>query len=658
MIIKKMTASFGALENDTLELGDGLNIVSAANEKGKSTWCAFIKAMLYGVDSSAREKGGVKPDKVKFSPWSGQSMAGSMDVEYEGRALTLTRQSRANAPMRDFSATVTGTSERVDIPTAAVGETLLGVSKDVFERSAFIGQGAVPVSGSPEIEKRIAAVVQTGDESSSVTQAQENLKAAMRRRRYAKSGRLPELEAEMESIRAALADIQAEKSRGEELKSAKARAVERRAELTERVAESRRQSRQNSLEALSASRVRIGSLEAELSQRNKTLAEVNAEFANDVFGEEEPDKCRKKVEHDLEQNASRTARAERGGSLALNITVFAVLAAAAVLLGVFTVLDGIPAAAAGILAIVQAVRLARLMMLRSAVREETGELLKSYECQSLDEIAKLPEIHSDRLRRRDEALSELSRAERELKKACDERDELDKALLSDLDFTAGDSEAARCTKMLEQAETELRVLREETAAWEGRQSALGVPEELRERFDELRAEHERLTFEYEALSQALETLTEAGAEIQSRMTPELSRMAEGYFSRLTGGRYDAVLLDRDLSASAKAQDDPVARESAFLSVGATDQLYLAVRLAVCALALPEEKRVPIILDDALVNFDDERCGFAIDLLRELSANRQIILFTCHGREGKLAERYGDVNIIDSILPTPTAEGGI
>ena len=51
MKINKLTASFGKLENETLSLHDGLNVIYAPNESGKSTWCAFIMAMLYGVDS-------------------------------------------------------------------------------------------------------------------------------------------------------------------------------------------------------------------------------------------------------------------------------------------------------------------------------------------------------------------------------------------------------------------------------------------------------------------------------------------------------------------------------------------------------------------------------------------------------------------------------
>jgi uncharacterized protein YhaN len=56
MIIKRLHASFGTLSNQTLELAEGLNIIEAPNESGKTTWCAFIKAMLYGIRTSDRDK--------------------------------------------------------------------------------------------------------------------------------------------------------------------------------------------------------------------------------------------------------------------------------------------------------------------------------------------------------------------------------------------------------------------------------------------------------------------------------------------------------------------------------------------------------------------------------------------------------------------------
>ena len=73
-------------------------------------------------------------------------------------------------------------------------------------------------------------------------------------------------------------------------------------------------------------------------------------------------------------------------------------------------------------------------------------------------------------------------------------------------------------------------------------------------------------------------------------------------------------------------------EAALLSQGAADQLYLAVRLAISDMVLPAENAVPIVLDDALVNFDDGRMAAALDYLVELSKTRQILLMTCQSRE--------------------------
>ena len=126
MIIRSMRADFGRLEGETLELGPGLNVIKRPNESGKSTWCAFIRAMLYGIDTGERAKSGFLPDKLRYLPWSGRPMSGSMEIEYAGRAVTLTRSTRTpSAPMREFSAVYTGTAEPLPgLTGAAAGETL------------------------------------------------------------------------------------------------------------------------------------------------------------------------------------------------------------------------------------------------------------------------------------------------------------------------------------------------------------------------------------------------------------------------------------------------------------------------------------------------------------------------------------------------------
>ena len=113
----------------------------------------------------------------------------------------------------------------------------------------------------------------------------------------------------------------------------------------------------------------------------------------------------------------------------------------------------------------------------------------------------------------------------------------------------------------------------------------------------------------------------------------LPRAAAEIFARLTDGRYSGVVLDRTFHLSAEPADERVYRDAALLSAGASDQLYLAVRLAICRMVLPRDKAAPLILDDALANFDDQRLAAALDWLAEESRSRQILLFTCHRREG-------------------------
>ena len=89
-----MTATFGKLQGRTLELRDGLNILQAPNETGKSTWCAFLLSILYGINSRERDRAGFIADKNRYAPWSGAAMSGRMDCSTDLGELTLTRATR------------------------------------------------------------------------------------------------------------------------------------------------------------------------------------------------------------------------------------------------------------------------------------------------------------------------------------------------------------------------------------------------------------------------------------------------------------------------------------------------------------------------------------------------------------------------------------
>jgi len=164
----------------------------------------------------------------------------------------------------------------------------------------------------------------------------------------------------------------------------------------------------------------------------------------------------------------------------------------------------------------------------------------------------------------------------------------------------------------------------------GRQKAMGDPAALAARREELEGQLERRRQEYDAIVLAAETLQEANTRLQERFSPELNKLAGTYLARLTGDRYACVTLNRELEGAAQRKEDVLPHSALYLSRGTADQLYLAVRLAICALCL--EEKPPIVLDDALAAFDDDRLALALGLLRELGQEQQVLLFTCQRRE--------------------------
>ena len=139
---------------------------------------------------------------------------------------------------------------------------------------------------------------------------------------------------------------------------------------------------------------------------------------------------------------------------------------------------------------------------------------------------------------------------------------------------------------------------------------------------------------YAALRLARRALMEADETLRSKFAPLLCQKTGELFSRLTGGKYDGVQLDRSLHVTVHPKDSTVYRPLSYLSGGTVDQLYLALRLAICELLLPN---APIVLDDALVYFDDKRVTLALETLKELSKTRQVLLFTCQSREKRILD---------------------
>jgi uncharacterized protein YhaN len=73
-----------------------------------------------------------------------------------------------------------------------------------------------------------------------------------------------------------------------------------------------------------------------------------------------------------------------------------------------------------------------------------------------------------------------------------------------------------------------------------------------------------------------------------------------------------------------------------MSDGTQDQLYLALRLASLEKFSADGEPLPLLVDDALVNFDNARAGAALKVLADLEPKTQVIFFTHHQHMVELA----------------------
>ncbi len=726
MKIKTMKATFGSLERQELTLKDGLNILEAPNEGGKSTWAAFLRAMLYGINTKERDKQHYIAEKNRYQPGSGAPMEGVLELEWRGKEITLRRGPKGNTPFGKFEAVYTGTQEPVPELTAdTVGETLIGVPREVFERSAFVGQGGTGIDGAPALEARIAALASSGEEDVSYTQVERRLRDWLNRRKHNKTGLIPKLEGELSQLEEAQsrhakafrlaqeAKREVEKLQGEH----KLLEAERDAHLAQAMTK-RRLRWEQAQESLSQAKAQVEAIQAELTRygtppdrdtlkkaqeelnrlnsvhANRKLAEGQLEeakaaqqaaeqaAADPLFPDMTPDQAWEQASADVE-TAGQTART--GGQVAGGI----LLAAGGIglvlsLLGILPwfwpgVLLGGGLAAAGVGLI------AWSAMGANRVNRSSQEVLAHYSAQTPEDILARANAYREACAVAGEAARQRESVEQTLAQLIAQDETTRKALLElvrpfapTVKDTFGVSAAisralnleerlanaqvklegavqladslprpqegvvdsgvtprfdpAETAQRLDSAAQELSRLRSGLAMALGELKSMGDPAQMETRREELTEELSRRRREFDALEQALDALEKAHSGLQARFSPALNQQAGELLARLTGGKYDAVSLTRQFEAWAEESGGLQPRRALALSQGTADQLYLAVRLAVCRLVLPQEEPCPLVLDDALANFDDGRMALALDCLQELGRERQILLFTCHSRE--------------------------
>ena len=712
MRIYRMRATFGKLEDKVLELQSGLNVIEAPNEWGKSTWCAFLVAMLYGIDTKARTTQTVLAEKEKYAPWSGSPMAGRIDLNWNGRDITVERSSKGRVPFGVFSAYETATGLPVTELTAAnCGQTLLGVERSVFSRAGFIRQADLPVTQDEALRRRLNALVTTGDESDTADALAAKLKDLKNRCRHNRTGLLPEAEAQLAEVERKIQELT-------ELKRQERITAEQLTQTEEFLKRLMNHQAALEYEAAKADEARI----AETQSAYETLARQLREFEEKCAGSPSREVAEEKLRaaNDLQQqwmsvqmeeqtlpsqpqqpdpvaafdgipldtlrlqveadyrSYQRMKAEERGKPLVAwilaGLGVLGMIVCVGLQLWIGT-------------AIGAAVFATGLFMLladrnrKNGVSQQLGLLLARYRNIEPEQWQYAAETYVNQKRRYEQqmisyrvvwenldqrkkqlsqalqgltlgssvevftaqwqqvvaqwcGLEEVRRDYQQVKRYLESIQQMVRKVERPAFDDTLDMPADQTARLISEYHLRQRQLQNQLSKLQGTMTAIGDEQILREETLVLRKRIAELEEHFAALTLAQQTLTEAAEQLQRRFAPRIAERARTLFSAVTDGRYDRLNLTRELAINAGATGETTLHSVQWRSDGTADQLYIALRLAVSEELTPD---APLILDDALVRFDDRRLENILALLHQMAQQRQILLFTCQSREKTLTK---------------------
>ena len=698
MKILAMQATFGKLDGDSISFTAGLNVIHAPNEWGKSTWCAFLSAMLYGIDSKDRS---ALADKRRYAPWSGKPMTGRMELEWNSKRITIERTSTPARAFGSFAAYETDSGLPVPELTAEnCGQVLLGVEKSVFEKTAFIRHNALPITQDEALRRRLHALITTGDESETSDRLAQKLKELKNKCRHKNTGLLPAAEAErdrtidrlnrLDELQDQIRQLQdRENTLAQEitaLQNHKAALSYEAAQADLRQLENARNSYQAALDAEHAFAAACASLPA-AEDAQATLEQLNRlqEQLSKLQQQEAPSIPTPPI------TKAPFLGLDAEGALAMvqedvwryqalknkkQYIPFRILFAAGIALSVILALlpqtriwSILPIFAGSVPLVIK-----RLMHIGD--RKKQAELEYKYASANTDDWLAMAKAHAQTLANHAEAAAvyeknrtrqqqdrealecqvlavtqgapihasrkyweqvlrqhaDLVQAQKTTRQAKDHMQAMESVVRhalppenpDSLQYDATETDA-RLSEALAQQQHNQKLL----AQTQGQAEAYGNRDTLVQVLDETNHRIQKLSAVEKALILAQQTLEQAAAELQRQFAPRISRRATQLLGKLTDGRYDRLTLDQELSPSVGAAEENTLHTWHWRSDGTVDQLYLALRLAVAEELTPE---APLILDDALVLFDDQRLTRTMEVLKETAIHRQVILFSCQNRE--------------------------
>ncbi|MBQ3115560.1 MAG: hypothetical protein IJC07_00860 [Clostridia bacterium] len=663
-IVKVYVSSFGKLKDFSYDFCDGLNTIKQNNGWGKSTLATFIKAMFYGLDGSAK-RSIEDNERKKFKPWnSTQTFGGFVQFTWGQNEYKLERYF-GNKEAEDTITLTDVKTGKTFSNTENLGKRIFEIDAEGFSLTTYFAQKDLESKSNTSLTEKFNSVCDI-DNTDAFDNALESVVNKAKKYKYSGDrGLIPDAKREIYALneqidRTARAQATANalkqevNSLEEEVKllSAKTKDLTTQISIAGR-AEANAIKKERYQKLLSEKT----SLEGQIVSAKATLNGVSRENIADcerkVMSLENLKTNQKSLEIEIENLKTSNKNVETK----IKSPAFIILL---MLTAIFAIAGGILAVAIGLTSVIPWVALgvAFLTAIGAILFKVMQKNKQKLHTNPLDEIIENKTVQlnqysqqitaleseifafisafnlenqniNEGLKLLDKAVQETDLAKQNLIKINAELLELEDKKHEFLSSNFDTKTPAELNASLSELQ---RLYSQKSNELANKKSSVTAYENIANTYDDLEDKKTDVLDKIVAYEDELETLNLvakylklADENLKVRYRAPLQDSLNKYVSLLTDGKY-SVNIDIDLNVSVCESTGD--KDTEFYSKGYQNLFEICKRFALIDVLFTGEKPF-IILDDTFYNLDEEKLNLALDLIKKLSSEYQIVYLVCH-----------------------------
>ena len=605
---------FGKLKNKEIGLAPHINLVYGKNESGKSTLLKYILSMFYGV--SKNKNGKEISDMDKYTPWESEEFSGKIQYELDnGEFFEIYREFKKKNP-KVFDQNSEDISKKFNIDKTKGNQFFYEQTKieeELFLSTMVSEQQSVKLDSKSQniLIQKISNLIGTGEDTVSYQKTKKNLD----KRLLEEVGTTRSQDRPINIIRKRISEVEEEKA------YLRPYALEK-YEIQQSKEEYHLKSKQlkNKIDLIKELKIldEKNTIEQEKIEVNK---KIEKEYLEKLRELELKRDLKKQNQKEINNKKLLSPIITSAFSVMISVISFVVISNLQIVLALIAIL--------GIINILYAFWYMKKQKKNKTEKTKGSDELLQIE-KEIEITQKSHEEQLDKIKKMQETLNLNNSLEKQrIKIKYIEQ-------INNNNINIDDHNLIMELNILQdQYQNQLLKIRSLELDEQNILPRLDKLAGLEEELEDLKEQEQELELKRDCIELAKEVIESSYQKMKSEVSPKFAEKISKQMQVVSNGKYRNIKLNDNTGFMVEIENgDYIPAEQ--LSVGTIDQLYLSLRLS--SIEDITEEKMPILLDETFVYFDEERLENMLQYLHSNYPDRQILIFTCSRREKEVLDK--------------------